>query len=154
MDIVFRKGMEPVDFDKVADWLKDVYWSPGISKQEVIFGTSHSSLVVSGFDPAGRQVSFLRVVSDRARFAYLADVIVDPARRGQGIGRAMVRFAMDAPEMSMIYQWLLRTRDAHGVYARLGFMPLDHSENWMIIQKPRETRPFRMPPDRSRSRNS
>jgi ribosomal protein S18 acetylase RimI-like enzyme len=147
MEIIFKKGIEPVDFDMVTDWLKDTYWSPGISKAEVVFGTMHSSLVVSGFEPAGNQVSFLRVVSDRARFAYLADVIVDPARRGQGIGRAMVRFAMGSPEMSMVYQWLLRTRDAHGVYVGLGFTMMDRPQDWMLIQKPREARPFSLPPD-------
>ena len=78
------------------------------------------------------QVGFARVVSDRASFAYLCDVIVDPRHRGKGIGREMIRFALSDPEHQNLRKWLLATRDAHGVYARVGFSPLDHPERWMI----------------------
>jgi ribosomal protein S18 acetylase RimI-like enzyme len=140
MSITFKHGFEHIDFDAVSQWLGNAYWSPGITKEEVILGAGNSSLVVGGFDESGKQVSFLRLLSDKVRFAYILDVIVDPARRKQGIGMAMVRYAMKHPEMSLIYQWLLRTRDAHGVYAQLGFGPLANPDQWMIIQNLREDR--------------
>jgi hypothetical protein len=33
-------------------------------------------------------------------------------------------------------RWLLATRDAHGVYAPLGFEPLAASDRWMEISSP------------------
>ena len=86
MSVTFKHGVKHIDFDVVSKWLGEAYWSPGITKAEVILGARNSSLVVGGFDESGKQVSFLRVLSDQVRFAYILDVIVDPARRKQGIG--------------------------------------------------------------------
>lgn len=140
MQATFKTGFDRMDFNSVSKWLQEAYWSPAITKEEVIFGARNSSLVVGGFDENGKQVSFLRIISDRVRFAYILDVIVDPSLRKQGIGSAMVKYAMEYPEMSLVYHWLLRTRDAHGVYAQFGFGPLENPDQWMVIQRPREAR--------------
>ena len=130
----FKTGFDHMDFDSVVNWLKDAYWSPGITKDEVVLGAKHSSLVVGGFDETWKQISFMRIISDKVRFAYILDVMVDPERRGLGIGRSMVKFAMEHPEMSLVYQWVLKTKDAHGVYAKLGFGLIQDQEKWMVIQ--------------------
>jgi ribosomal protein S18 acetylase RimI-like enzyme len=137
LETTFKTGFDRMNFDSVSQWLKDAYWSPGISRDEVVLGAKNSSLVVGGFDEAGEQISYMRIISDKVRFAYILDVIVDPICRGQGIGRAMVRYAMEHPEMLSVYQWVLKTRDAHGVYAKLGFQAINDPERWMVIQRPR-----------------
>jgi GNAT superfamily N-acetyltransferase len=142
MTITFKTGWKEMDFGAVSDWLKDAYWSPGISREEVVLGARNSSLIVGGFDTSGKQVSYMRVISDKVRFAYILDVIVHPQKRGEGIGRAMVRYTLAHPEMASIYQWVLKTKDAHGVYAKLGFRPLNDVEKWMIIQGPRPDHPM------------
>ncbi len=147
MTVTFRTDFDRIDFDAVTRWLREMYWSPGITRKEVVFGARNSALVVGGFNESGSQVSFLRVISDRVRFAYLVDVIVAPELRRQGIGRRMVRFAMEAEDLSWVHQWLLRSRDARGVYAPLGFGPLDDPERWMIIQSPRGDRSAFKAPD-------
>jgi GNAT superfamily N-acetyltransferase len=96
-----------------------------------------SSLVVGAYH-AGRQVGFMRVVSDRVSFAWVADVYVDAAHRGKGIARAMVRFAVEHDEHREVRKWVLRTRDAHGVYSALGFGPCEEPETFMEL---RPTRP-------------
>ena len=73
------------------------------------------------------------------RFAYFSDVFVDPAARGVGLGRAMVRFALAHPDLALVYRWLLATDDAHGVYRALGFVELDHPERWLTLGS---TRPW------------
>jgi ribosomal protein S18 acetylase RimI-like enzyme len=97
-------------------------------------------MVVGAFAPDGRQVGYARLISDQTRFAYLCDVIVDEAHRGQGIGRAMVRFIMEHPDLARVTTWVLATRDAHGVYAPLGFLPVTHPtsrpEDWMVWRRP------------------
>jgi ribosomal protein S18 acetylase RimI-like enzyme len=140
MTLSFKTGLDPMDFDTVTQWLRDTYWSPGITKEEVVFGASNSTLVVGGFDEHGKQVSYMRVLSDKVRFAYLMDVIVDPLVRKRGIGSAMVRFAMERSEFSLVYTWLLRTVDAQGVYEKLGFEKVVSPEDWMTHSKPRGDR--------------
>jgi len=129
-DCVLDDDISRFDFRVCQGWLAGSYWSPGISLREVEVGFRHSTLVVGAYSSAG-QVGCLRLASDRTRFAYLMDVFVDPSCRGRGLGRGMVRFAMEHPELALVYQWLLGTHDAHGVYAELGFVPLPNPERFM-----------------------
>jgi len=78
----------------------------------------------------------MRIVSDRATFAWLCDVFVDPEYRGRGIARAMVAFALQHPDHQGLRQFLLATSDAHGVYASLGFNPITSPERWMQYRPP------------------
>jgi GNAT superfamily N-acetyltransferase len=119
------------DFAACHGWLAGSYWSPGISAREVEFGFRNSTVVVGAY-AAARQVGCLRLASDRTRFAYVMDVFVDPSCRRRGLARRMVRFAMEHPELLLVYQWMLGTHDAHGVYAELGFAPLPHPERFMV----------------------
>jgi GNAT superfamily N-acetyltransferase len=68
----------------------------------------------------GEQVGFARAVSDGVAVAYLADVFVLPEWQGRGLGTALVREVVDGGPLAQL-RWLLHTRDAHAVYARLGF---------------------------------
>jgi GNAT superfamily N-acetyltransferase len=68
-----------------------------------------------------RQVGFARVVSDRATFAYLADVFVAEDHRRRGLAAWLVATALAHPELQGLRRWLLVTRDAHGLYRKLGF---------------------------------
>jgi GNAT superfamily N-acetyltransferase len=131
--------LERIDFDKVTAMLAEAYWSPGIGRSEVFFGASHSTLVVGAY-MKDELVGYLRVISDRARFAYLLDVIVDSGYRGQGIGQALVRYALNHERLKAVYQWLLRTRDAHGVYSRFGFSNIDQPDRWMVRKTDRPPR--------------
>jgi GNAT superfamily N-acetyltransferase len=126
---------ERIDFARVHAWLADTYWSPGVSRETVERAAQHSSLVV-GVYRDGVQVGCLRVVSDRATFAWVCDVFVEAAHRKQGIAKAMVRFALEHPEHQGLRRWLLATRDAHPIYREVGFVPLPNPERWMSIQRP------------------
>ena len=124
-----------IDFETVTGWLSGSYWSPGIGREEVERAAKYSSLVVGVYAPGGRQVGYARLASDKTRFAYFMDVFVEEGHRRKGIAQAMVRFAMDHPDHRPVYLWLLGTRDAHEVYRRAGFKPLDHVDRWMILRK-------------------
>ena len=132
---VIDDEIESVDFQQVTAWLAESYWSPGISRAEVEKGARNSSLVVGVYGPAGRQVGYARLASDKTRFAYIMDVFVAPDHRRKGLAGAMIQFAMDHPEHRDVYQWVLATQDAHAVYAKLGFEVLDHPERWMVLRK-------------------
>lgn len=131
-------SFDRLDFDQLERWLAGTYWSPGIKKDEIIKGSRNSAIAV-GCYLDGRQVGFLRVASDKTRFGYFLDVYVDAAHRGKGLAQAMMRFVFDHPDFADVYLWLLATKDAHGVYQKLGFEPLPDPQNWMWIKKPRKS---------------
>jgi GNAT superfamily N-acetyltransferase len=124
-----------LDFDAVQKWLSGTYWCPGATRENVERAARHSAVVVGAY-AAGVQVGYCRAVSDCTRFAWVADVFVDAAHRGRGLGRAMVRFLLEHPELEGVTLWLLGTRDAHGVYAEVGFEPLRYPERFM--QRPQK----------------
>jgi GNAT superfamily N-acetyltransferase len=135
MGFDIREGLECVDFETVHRWLTNTYWSPGISLAKVKRASAGSSLVISAFVD-GRQAGYMRVISDKATFAWLADVYVAEEFRGRGIARAMVRYALDHPEHQGLRRWVLATRDAHSVYESCGFGPLPEPGRWMITFPP------------------
>ncbi len=125
------EDLKRMDFDRVTAWLAQTYWVPGISKAEMERSAQNSALVLGIFDKQGIQVAFMRLVSDKTRFAYLMDVFVDPAHRGKGLATVMVQYAFDHPDFKTVIQWVLGTRDAHEVYRPLGFKEFEHPERWM-----------------------
>jgi len=128
-----------LDFSTLHHWLTSSYWSPGISRENVEKAAKYSALVVSAWrdeKPNPCQVGYCRVVSDRTRFAWLADVYVDPDHRGHGLGRAIIQFALDHPDLAGVGNWLLGTLDAHGVYAALGFAPPAEPHRLMQLKRP------------------
>ncbi|MDX8522293.1 GNAT family N-acetyltransferase [Mesorhizobium dulcispinae] len=60
-------------------------------------------------------------MTDYTVFAYLADVIIWPEHRGQGIGKQLVQALIDHPEVKTVSHWSLSTSDAHGLYEKFGF---------------------------------
>jgi GNAT superfamily N-acetyltransferase len=77
-------------------------------------------------------VAYARVVTDRALFAWLADVYVDPSVRGKGVGTAFVGRIRDHLKPYGLRRILLATEDAHQVYEKLGFSALDRPDQWMV----------------------
>jgi len=127
-------GFGRLDFRTLERWLTATYWSPGIRMPEILQGARNSALNLGCYS-GGEQVGYLRVASDKTRFAYIMDVYVDEAHRRRGLARALVAAAMAHPELADVYTWLLATRDAQAVYAQAGFGPLPVPDNWMIIRK-------------------
>jgi GNAT superfamily N-acetyltransferase len=140
LDYQIKSGFEAMQFDKITQMLAKSFWCPGIKKGEVIQGAQNSALVIGAFLANGEQVGYARVISDKTRFAYILDVMVDENYRKQGIGQAMVNAILQHSELSNIYQWLLITKDAHGVYAKSGFKPVARPNDWMEIRNPRPVR--------------
>ena len=70
------------------------------------------------------------MITDGATFAYLCDVIVDPGRRGVGVGKALVGGVVRFLEPLNLRRWSLATRDAHSLYESFGF-ELSPIGSWM-----------------------
>ncbi|MEU1321200.1 GNAT family N-acetyltransferase [Streptomyces tibetensis] len=123
-----------VDRERVHHWLStDAYWAlgrPRATQDRAIEG----SLNFGVFDTvSGEQVAYARVITDRATFGWLCDVYVDPSVRGKGVGSALVAAVREELRSFGVRRVLLATQDAHGVYAKLGFAPLERPEQWMAL---------------------
>ncbi len=116
---------DPDRVDRHAVWsfLTTSYWSPGITRKTVDRAIEHST-VFSLLAPGGGQAGFGRAVTDRARFAWLADVFVLSEHRGRGLGVWLVKAMLAHPDTRGL-RVMLGTADAHGLYARFGFRAVD-----------------------------
>jgi len=123
------------DIDAIQNVLKGTYWSPGIPR-EVVARACANSMCAIARDDAGKLVGFARLVTDKATFAWLCDVIVLPGKQGKGLGRALVQTFQKHPDLQGLRRWLLGTKDAHDVYTPLGFTPLDAPDRFMQIRNP------------------
>ena len=109
-----------IDADAVHRYLsEDSYWARGCSRDAVARTIRDAARVVGLYDGA-RQVGFARVLSDGVKISHLCDVYVLPGYRGRGLGVELVREAVEnGPHAGLT--WTLKTKDAHGLYARFGF---------------------------------
>ena len=119
-----------LDLDRVHRWLTASYWSPGISR-DLVERAARRSHCLGAHDGAHGQVGYARAITDHATFAWIADVWIDEAVRGQGLGRRMVRWFLDHPDFAGIRRFALVTLDAHGVYAAEGFHAPIRPQNYM-----------------------
>lgn len=123
-----------IDLEAVHAFLTESYWAQGIPRALVERSVQHS-LCFSLLEDE-RQIGFARVVSDRATFAYLADVYVLASHRGRGLATWLTQCALAHPDLQGLRRWMLVTRDAHGVYRKVGFQDLAHPDRHLEIARP------------------
>ena len=82
-------------------------------------------------DRAPQQIGVAPVITDYAPFAYVCDVFVDAPWRGRGVARHMVGHLLHHPQLAGLRRFVLRSRDARGLYEWLGFAALPVPELWM-----------------------
>jgi GNAT superfamily N-acetyltransferase len=102
------------------------YWARDVPADVIARALAHS-FCFGLYAPAG-QIGLARVVTDRATFAYLADVFVLPEQRGHGLSKWLMETVVAHPELQGLRRFLLNTRDAHGLYRQFGFTSLAHPE--------------------------
>jgi GNAT superfamily N-acetyltransferase len=123
-----------LDLDVIHDFLSTSYWSPGIPRDTVQHAIDNSLCFGAYVD--GRQVGFARVITDRATFAYVADVFVTPPFRGRGLSKKLMDAIVAHPGLQGLRRWMLATRDAHRLYSRYGFTSLASADQFMELYNP------------------
>ncbi|MGW3799142.1 GNAT family N-acetyltransferase [Streptomyces clavifer] len=124
-----------LDHARIHHWLStDAYWALGRTREHQDRAIA-GSLNFGAYDPeSGEQLAYARVVTDHATFAWICDVYVDRSARGLGIGIRLVTTVRDLLAPTGVRRLLLATDDAHGVYAKAGFRPLEIPAKWMCLQ--------------------
>jgi GNAT superfamily N-acetyltransferase len=133
----FRISTDPaaLDVDVIHGFLTRSYWAEGIPR-EVVERSIRGSLCFGLFAEDGAEVGFARVITDRATFAYLADVFVLEGFRGRGLSKWLLETILAHPDLQGLRRFNLGTRDAHGLYAQFGFAPPKNPSIWMEIHRP------------------
>lgn len=108
------------DFDVIYQFLTNSYWARGIPK-ETVQKSIDNALCFAVLTDQGQQVGFARVITDKATFAYLADVFIVEEFRRQGLSKWLIKTIMSHPELQGLRRIMLATQDAHGLYSQFGF---------------------------------
>ncbi len=113
----------------IQHFLKDIYWAAGRTLEEVQTTIDHSFCF--GIYRDDQQIGFARVITDYMVFAYLMDVFIDEAHRGNGYASILLDAMVSEPKLQEVKIWRLATSDAHFLYEKFGFKPLAHPEKMM-----------------------
>ena len=130
----FTSDKQLINVEVVHGYLTRSYWSPGVPLEVVkraiegslCFGVLHQS----------SQIAFARVVTDKATFAYLADVFVLEPHRGMGLSKKLLAYIFSHAELQGLRRFMLATRDAHDLYKQFGFTELLNPARFMELHRP------------------
>jgi len=103
---------------------QDSYWAQNIPYETVERSVRNSLSFGLYYQPPGAErehAGFARLITDRATFAYLADVHILPEHRGKGLSKWLMEAMHAHPELQTLRRWLLGTKDAHGLYEQFGW---------------------------------
>jgi GNAT superfamily N-acetyltransferase len=120
-----------LDVGAIHAFLTGSYWAEGVPLETV--DRSLRGSLCFGLLDGGAQVGFARAVTDRATYAYLADAYVLESHRGRGLGVWLMECIMSHPDLQGLRRWSLVTRDAHGLYRKLGFEVPAQPERYMEV---------------------
>lgn len=126
---------EEMDLDCIHQFISQSYWAKGVPR-DTLDKAIRNSLCFGVFTDSNQQVAFARLITDKATFAYLADVFVLSEYRGNGISKWLVSEIVSHPDLQGLRRMILATRDAHGLYEQCGFKPIEPVENFMQIWQP------------------
>ena len=141
-----------LDLDVIHRYLSaESYWAKGIPRETVARSVAGSLCFGVYVDDDQRepgtspQVGFARVITDRATFAWLADVFVLPAHRGRGLSKQLLAAILAHPELQGLRRFMLATADAHGLYRQFGWKEPARPQSLLERRREQAYRPVPSP---------
>ncbi|TKC09132.1 GNAT family N-acetyltransferase [Pedobacter frigoris] len=129
---IFSDDTQKIDPVAVHHYLSNQsYWAENIPL-DVVKKSIENSLCF-GIYKDTKQIGFARWITDKATFAYLADVYVDEIYRGQGLSKKLMSLMLFHKDLQGLRRYMLATQDAHGLYAQFGFKSIDHPDRLMAV---------------------
>jgi GNAT superfamily N-acetyltransferase len=124
-----------LDLNMIHTYLdQESYWAQGIPVDKLKQAIENS--ICFGVYQLKTQIGFARVTTDKATFAYIADVFILPDFRGKGLSKWLMQTIVNYPDLQGLRRWSLATADAHGLYKQFGFTEITRPERWMEIFTP------------------
>lgn len=123
-----------LDLDAVYGFLSGTYWAQ--HRPRSVFEVAVRNSLCFGIYREFLQVGFARAITDRATFAYLADVYVLEPYRRRGLGTWLVQSILAHPELMQLRRWCLLTQDMHELYRKCGFDTPANPDHYMEKLQP------------------
>lgn len=82
-----------------------------------------------------KQIGFARIISDYSTIAYLGDVYILEAHRGNGLSKWLLN-EMQHPNLQGLRRWILLTNTAEWLYKKFGFKNVANPEFYMEKHNP------------------
>lgn len=133
-DYTITTDKSALDIHVIHQFLSQSYWAAGVPVaivQKAIDGS-----LCFGVFHGGQQAGFARVVTDKATFAWLADVFIVESHRGKGLSKWLMEIITAHPDLQGLRRFMLATRDAHGLYRQFGFKEPEQIGNFMQVHNP------------------
>ena len=125
-----------LDYQLIHQYLAQSYWAKDIPLS-LLAKALDNSLCFGVYQKSNNhQVGFARMITDRATFAYLADVFILPSHRGQGLSKELMKTIKAHPDLQGLRRMVLVTKDAHSLYQQFGFTELNNSQGYMELWQP------------------
>ena len=122
-----------IDFAKVSTFIRESYWGKGRTRADIQHAFDHSHCF-SAF-VGEHQAGFARVATDYAFHAYICDLFVFEGFRGLSISKKLMEAILADEAVARLPSFLLITRDAHGLYEKFGFVPLQDPDRYMVMRR-------------------
>ena len=124
-----------LDLDAIHAYISgESYWGKDRPRDVVVRGIANSMVFGLYHEPTGKQAGFVRVITDRATFAWVCDVFVLEPYRGQGLSKWLLEAMLAHPDLQGLRQWILATRDAHTLYEQFGFVRFDEETRQRFLR--------------------
>ncbi len=118
-----------LDVEVIQSFLCNSYWGKGRSIEDVQL--SIDSSLNFGVYQNGKQIGFARIVTDYLVFAMLLDVFILPEYRAKGYSKELMKTILEYSELEKVKTWMLKTKDAHGLYQQFEFAEPKYPEKIM-----------------------
>lgn len=118
-DYIISTDPNKLQLNVIHGFLSKTYWAPNISLEKVKISMDNSYCF--GVYKNEEQIGFARLITDYATFAYLADVFILEEFRGKGLSKWLMQIIVDSPAVQGLRSWMLKTKDAHGLYKQFNF---------------------------------
>ncbi len=135
--VIISTNKELLDINTIHNYLStESYWAECIPKSTVEKAIENS--ICFGVYKNNKQVGFARIITDKATFAYLADVFIIKEEQGKGLGKLLLQTIHQHPDLQGLRRLLLTTKDAHSLYEQFGWQKIndDLKGRLMTINKP------------------
>lgn len=109
-----------IDFDWLICTIQASYWGAYLKREQIVTAASNSLCFGAYIDDMKKQIGFVRVVTDKAIFSSVTEMIVDEKFRSLGCGSALMESVISHPYIAPTI-CILETRDAARFYAKFGF---------------------------------
>lgn len=128
---LFSSDKSKIPVEEVHQFLShESYWAKRIPL-DVVKRSIDNSICIGIYENAQKFAGFGRMITDRASFAYLADIFITNENRGKGLSKVMMKTFCTLADEFGLRRLLLTTQDAHGLYAQCGFEPFPWPERLM-----------------------